>query len=772
MINNISQETIHDLIKKDITILYKNGPIDTQIMEEIAYCKLYFPEVFSIYEQEILFAMGLFYKTGEPQTLLEKSLNIFKEEIKATYGNYYTPDQSLMRKNISESLYYSFSAPTSSGKSYIFRDLIYEAEKDIVVIVPSRALISEYYLTVIELVPKDVLVMTFVDNINKSKTNRRIFILTPERATEIFKFKNEFNIELFLFDEAQLTEEKIRGLKFDALVRRIIKEFPNAKKVFAHPFIENPEIHFIKHSIDSDKKVNNFRERTVGQLFYFEDNKHFYLYSPYEKVSKPAPVLQDDNIITRTLSNDGTILIYISKTKIYDLRFLKEFSELIKSLPDITDPNALELIEKLRIYLGASKTKRGKQSLLINLMKKGIVLHHGSIPLKGRIIIEEFIKNEYARICFATSTLLRGINMPFDIVIIDNFLNLTTLDFKNLIGRAGRTNRTNLLNIGFVICDKKHINKIIDKMGELCEISYENDLDAPMESFGEDEKDIVDAIKNNEFVDSLNIPTVQFERLKNDINLIPLVEDLINLLIPNGYPITGEDYVSLSKKERDKIKNSLKKLYLSSLRNPNLTKAEASVVSTSLPILLWKIQGKSFKETVQLRYNYITNKKEQLVLKKKLKEQEITEEEFTEQIEKMTIKYSQGAFTIPNKHKGAFTLFDNNTPINKCDYDRLIYDTYDYLDKVISLSLVDPINAALEIYYQEKKDLRARALQNYIKYSTNSQFDILLLRYGFDFEDHDWIKPCISSISEDGIIFNENIHKLKKELYKQVERYF
>ncbi len=177
MINNISHETIHDVIKKDITILYKNGPIDTRIMEELAYCKLYFPDIFCNYEQEILFSMGLFYKTGEPQTLLEKSLNIFKEEIKATYGNYYTPDQSLMRKNIAESLYYSFSAPTSSGKSHIFRDLICEAKSDIVVIVPSRALISEYYLTIIDLVPKDVLVMTFVDNINKSKTKRRIFIL-------------------------------------------------------------------------------------------------------------------------------------------------------------------------------------------------------------------------------------------------------------------------------------------------------------------------------------------------------------------------------------------------------------------------------------------------------------------------------------------------------------------------------------------------------------------------------------------------------------------
>ena len=281
MINNITVNTINDVLKKDISVLYKDGPVDSRIMEELAYCKFYFPDVFSQYEQEVLYAMGMFYKTDEPETLFEKSLNVFREEIKSEYGYYYTPDQTLIRKNIKNSLYYSFSAPTSSGKSHVFRDLIKEAVKDIVVIVPSRALISEYYLTIIEMVSKEVLVLTFVDDINKAKTKRRIFILTPERATEIFKYKNIFEIELFLFDEAQITEEKIRGLKFDALVRRAIREFPDSKKVFAHPFIDNPEVHFRKHSIVSNNKLNSFREKTVGQLFYYTDSCHYYLYTPY-----------------------------------------------------------------------------------------------------------------------------------------------------------------------------------------------------------------------------------------------------------------------------------------------------------------------------------------------------------------------------------------------------------------------------------------------------------------------------------------------------------
>lgn len=771
MINNISVDTINDVLEHCFRAVYLDGPIDSRILEEIAYCKLYFPEVFLKYENKILFAMGMFYKTSEPQTLVERSLNVYREEIKENYGHYYTPDQTLIRKNIAQSLYYSFSAPTSSGKSHVFRDLIQEATKDIAVIVPSRALISEYYLAVIDIVPKEVLVLTFVDDINRSKTRRRIFILTPERATELFKYKNVFNIELILFDEAQITEEKIRGLKFDALVRRAIREFPNAKKVFAHPFIINPDIHFTKHSIMDNKCANSFLEKTVGQLFYYEEKGHYYLYSPYEKLKKVAPVQQDDDLISRAIEKNGSVLIYISKSKIYDLKFLTEFKKIIDAVPKITDPQALSLIEELRVYLGAGKTGRGKQSLLINLMKKGIVLHHGSIPLKGRLIIETFIKQEYARICFATSTLLRGINMPFDIVYIDNFRQLTPLDFKNLIGRAGRANTESIFNIGSIVCKKANVKKIMKRISEECKIASTNNLDDPVDTFEDDEKDLVDAIRNNEFIDNLNIPKIQYDRYAENYSTIQLVEELINLLLPNGYPLSGEEYSSLPQNKRNTIKKCFRELYISGLRNQELTSAESSVISTSLRILLWKIQGKSFKETVQLRYNFITRRKKQQELMKMLRNHEMTETEYKEEISKLTIRYTQGAFSIPNKHIRQFSLFKTGTPVTECDYDRLIYDTYDYLDKVISLSIADSINAALEIYYKERKDLRAKALQNYIKYGTNSKFSIMLLRYGFDFEEHSWLIPCIDQISEEGIDFNTSINKLTANRYKMIERY-
>ena len=113
---------------------------------------------------------------------------------------------------------FSFSAPTSAGKSFLYQELIRDIDGDIVIVVPSRALLSEYILKIKKLVSNDVLVLPFIELVNTAKTTKRIYIITPERGDELFKFEGRLTIKLFLFDEAQLSEEGIRGMKFDSFV--------------------------------------------------------------------------------------------------------------------------------------------------------------------------------------------------------------------------------------------------------------------------------------------------------------------------------------------------------------------------------------------------------------------------------------------------------------------------------------------------------------------------------------------------------------------------
>lgn len=116
-------------------------------------------------------------------------------------------------------------------------------------------------------------------------------------------------------------------------------------------------------------------------------------------------------------------------------------------------------------------------------------------------------------------------------------------------------------------------------------------------------------------------------------------------------------------------------------------------------------------------------------------------------------------------------MFGRGTPVKDFDYDLLVYDTYDYLDKVISLSLADPLCAALTIYYEQTKDERAKVFNNFIRYGTNDEVDIWLLKYGFDPEDTDWISMYVHHIDENGIVFVDDLSELNDEQLTILERY-
>lgn len=88
---------------------------------------------------------------------------MYRQHIKEKYGENFTPMQASILEQIKDKQHFSFSAPTSTGKSFVFRNLIRSSTKDVVVIVPSRALINEYYDRIREIVDiKIVNVLTFV----------------------------------------------------------------------------------------------------------------------------------------------------------------------------------------------------------------------------------------------------------------------------------------------------------------------------------------------------------------------------------------------------------------------------------------------------------------------------------------------------------------------------------------------------------------------------------------------------------------------------------
>ncbi|MWB94345.1 DEAD/DEAH box helicase [Flavobacterium sp. GA093] len=779
MLSNIlfNQTIDSELIKEILFDFHTYGPIDNSHLETLSYLKKYNTEQFKAYEGKLMFLMGLFYKTSEPNSFIEAIYNAYAQTIIEETGHNFTPVQADAYNSIKKYTNFSFSAPTSAGKSYLFQELIKETKGDIIIILPSRALLSEYLIKVKKLVSNETLVLQFIEIVNTKRTKNRIYIITPERGEEIFKNVDKLNLELILLDEAQISEEGIRGMKFDSLVRRIDKKLNNIKKVFTHPFVLNPDAQFKKHNITNNIDSENYNQKTVGKI-YIENNKGLFTYfSPFDDRVKEKIVVGE--IVKDIIVNGGTALIYISKAKIYDGTYIEEFSEYIELCPKITDTKSLSYINKLEQFFGI-KDDNEKYSILIFLMKRGIVIHHGSIPLKARLIIEEFVNGHHAKICFSTSTLIQGINMPFDIVWVNNFSftgneDQKILNLKNLIGRAGRTTIENdFFDFGYVIIESKNKKLFIERLNKESSLSNISNLDLTTDVNNEDFIDIVDAIKNDTFDSELHLTNSQIERINNS-NIDDDVKFILdNFLNEELNPLTAKEYYHLKDSVRKKIKKSFETIFKVHLRRQELTNGEKAVLSASIPVLLWMIQGKSFAEIISLRYAFLSEKDFRRKLRRQLVKKEISLSQYRKLLKEKGIRYSCIANAIPDiSFKRGASLFKGNLLENDIDFDKIIYDTYDYIDKVLSLSVSNPVSSVFLLYFHKTNDIRAKVLSNYIKYGTNNETEIWLIKYGFSFDEIEELIEHIEKIDETEIIFKESINEFinNPDNLKLIERY-
>lgn len=731
--------------------LFRNGPVDSLVLEIASYIKLFQPEFFSTIEDEVIEMMGLFFKNPPTDTIRSLVFDMYHQHIKELYGEDYTPVQANILKQMQGSQFFSFSAPTSTGKSFVFRNLIISSSKDVAVIVPSRALINEYYDRINELVPpREVNVLTFVDHINTKYAKRNIFILTPERARELFKNKEWLNIEFFLFDEAQLSDEKsVRGLYFDSIVRRAIKTFETSKFVFAHPFISNPQAQLKKNNVVDAGVAQNYLQKNVGQIFYVHqpDKDKFYHLGTSKSVFGERKLEALFDPIENTIRNGGSILVYVPKTHIYSKSVYDQFAKYINMCTPIQDPEAIEMIKKLRDYIGASnQNQHFYNSEMLEKLSYGIVTHHGSMPLAARLILEHFTQKGFCRICFATSTLEQGINMPFDLVYLDRFEGSKSLSVKNLIGRAGRSTTEPVFDFGSVVIRENAMTKlreIIHKQEPLSDVSR---LDIAEDTLDEKYNEFKDAINGDTFSDEFNMPQSDLEKLRTD-DVTVIIPTLLDMMISeNGQLIQpSED----AKEVYDDF-NRLYALYL----GRELVPAEKAVLNSAIKIMIWKVYGRTFREICQLRYAYASSVQERRNLIRQGKNQDA---------ENLRSKYLCGYHDIPDKQLKSYPLFSTKINAQDVDYDLIVFDTYDFLDKLIGFRLSDLFYAMFYQYYDSTKDEKALKLALFFKYGTAEKKEIWMLRYGFTFEDMEWVSDCIDQIDETEIVFNDKVNELNDE---------
>lgn len=753
--NNIEQ-----LLDEVVSNIFCKGLVDMSDSETLALIKVYHPQIFATKEDVILRFMALFYKNlSEPKTLKEQIFKMYQEVIYEYYNYNYTPVQVDIARCMDQNRIFSFSAPTSTGKSYLIMNMIRDCNTDVVVIVPSRALINEYYSKLCQLIPdKSVNILTFIEKVNTAHAHKNVFIVTPERCREIFKYANDFNVGLFLFDEAQLSnEENQRGMYFDNIVRRCYAKFANAKLVFAQPFIENPESQIERNNLNNDRTAyRRYEHRNVGQLYLTCDDSEYFHFGINKEIMGSRKIKCDFDPISQCIEKGGSVLFYVSKSKILSRRFFKEFESYISKCNKITDERALELISKIQVYTGGKTDySRNYYSLFIHLLSFGIVVHHGSMPLEARLIVEDFTKSGFCRICFATSTLEQGINMPFDIVFLDRLEASDSIGVKNLIGRAGRSSQTAVFDYGCVIIRSSGMSKFRKLMTTEDVISSKSMLDEE-ELTDEDLNEIKQELNDGSYNEYLNLPQTKLQRLSDDES-DQLISQLLEYLFYKKKFISSDIVVSKGERWRNMIE-LFEKFYAHYIRR-DLSKGEISILHTAIRILVWRVGAKTFKNMCQLRYQYVSRAKQRAEYKRNKWDFKFDA--------RFTAKYQE----IPNKKCMVVPLFDYSTAASEVDYDSIIYDTYDYLDKLIGFKLSDILYAAFIKFYQRHHEERALAAANYIKYGTNDSKEIWLLKYGVMFEDMETLKPHIQDVNEEEIIVAQSYYGLPPEIQKKIERF-
>ena len=760
--NIIGAENIGEIVSFVLDRIYKNGPVSTTDMEILSYLKLYKPEEFNLHQERVLHYMGLFYKDVEPQSLKEVVFRQYRRHIIENFQHTYTPVQASILSEIESNKCFSFSAPTSTGKSYVFMNLIQESSDDIVIIVPSRALINEYYHKLNKLIDnKSVNILTFIDKINTKHTERNVFIVTPERCRELFKFKEQYQVNTFLFDEAQLSnEDSKRGLYFDSIVRRAQKAFPDSTFVFAHPFVANPDSQIKKNhfELDSSKSIQ-FKQKNVGQLYLCSDDDwNFYHFGIEKSIMGNRREKCAFDPIERTIKGDGSVLFYVSKSKIYNKGFLNQFDRYINLCSEIEGEKIDSYIEQLKEYTGGDTiANKNYYSQLLALLKRGIVIHHGSLPLQTRLILEKFTQDGLCRICFATSTLEQGVNMPFDIVFLDRLERSKPLSVKNLIGRAGRSTMMNEFDFGYVIINSPSKMASFRSVIEQDEILDEESSLEKSEQKDEDYNDFKEAILNDTYSDEFNLTEKDLDKLTSE-STEEVIKEILDTVFDNNQ-IVPLNRLNQDPRNRLELYSYFRLLY-SIYLNRSLGDGEGNVLDTAIKIMLWKVHGKTFKNICWYRYSHASKTNERANLEKRGRN--------TNQI---TANFITGYHPIPDKNHNVYSLFPPGTRAVDVDYDLIMTDTYDFIDKLISFKLTDVFYASFIKYFQKENDARAEKLAKFIKYGTDNERHIWMLRYGMSFEDIEKLESHILSINAEEIIFKESILEVPMEERESIERF-
>jgi len=363
-------------------------------------------------------------------------------------SEYFFDDQLRVYRGINNK-YFSYSGPTSMGKSFVVQTYIQQriengSNENFAILVPTKALINEVRSNFIEslqtkLEDKNYRVVTSIGDILLKQKHHFIFVMTPERMLYMLIEQHNIKIDFLFIDEAhKISERGGRSAYYYKVLSQLEAVQGMPTTIFASPNIPNPDIYLNIIPDASKEQMHKLTSKfaPVCQFKFYIDliNHSVYCHNDYKKELEycfsVSQTCKFEDIIGKIGQNKQNLIYCSSRQKAMDYAI-----RYAKNITSLNNPKLNKLADEIRKEVHS-------ECYLGNLIERGIAYHVGYLPSNIRLRIERSFEEGELRTIFCTSTLVEGVNLPADNLFItsykDGLSNMDEVEFRNLAGRVGR----------------------------------------------------------------------------------------------------------------------------------------------------------------------------------------------------------------------------------------------------------------------------------------------------------------------------------------------
>jgi POLQ-like helicase len=305
-----------------------------------------------------------------------------------------------------------------------------------------------------------------------------IIVSTPEKLVYLLRHKPELTseISLVIYDEGHQFDTGARGVTYELLLSNFKQELKpdtqhvlisavlsNAKSIGDWLYADDGTVVNGSNCLSTERSIAFSSWRTtLGQFHYVEphnpNSEEFYVPRVLEsfpipkklreKKQKYFPDKHEKTSIAAylglKLSSQGPVAIFCGTKKTVST-ICKLIVASTERIPQLPIPLTYSDSEEVNNIANLAAAHLGDSSAITQAIRKGVLPHSAGTPNGLRIAVEFAMEKGLGRCVVCTSTLAQGVNLPIKYLIVSGVFQgqrrISTRDFHNLLGRAGRSGK-------------------------------------------------------------------------------------------------------------------------------------------------------------------------------------------------------------------------------------------------------------------------------------------------------------------------------------------